>query len=202
MNTSVHLGYVHLRLIFYNRNRSAARDAAERKPMDITDGFRKFALAAIGAGAITYEKTSEIVGDLVKKGEITVEQGKAMNQELKHNVKESVNRQKQEFRDAAERAKSAAAGKSADAAEQSTEDESRTVDSTATEVINDAADKAKEIIDIVSKLSADQVEAVKKAIDSLGEVKNGTEQTAGDENGTADGKKDSPKDESEESDGN
>ena len=43
--------------------------------MTISDGFKKLTLAAIGAGAITYEKTSEILGHLVEKGEITVDQG-------------------------------------------------------------------------------------------------------------------------------
>ena len=60
----------------------------------ISDGFKKLTLAAIGAGAITYEKTSEILGRLVEKGEITVDQGKVINSELKHNVKESVKNQK------------------------------------------------------------------------------------------------------------
>ena len=51
--------------------------------MTISDGFKKLTLAAIGAGAITYEKTSEILGHLVEKGEITVDQGKIINSELK-----------------------------------------------------------------------------------------------------------------------
>lgn len=62
--------------------------------MTISDGFKKLTLAAIGAGAITYEKTSEILGHLVEKGEITVEQGKIINSELRHNVKESIKHQK------------------------------------------------------------------------------------------------------------
>ena len=136
--------------------------------MDLTDGFKKLALAAVGAGAITYEKTSQIVDQLVKKGEITVDQGRAMNQELKHNVKEAAEKQKQEFRDAAARARESAAAKQA-----SKEDESRTVDSTATEVIDDAAKAAKDIIDVMSKLSADQIAAVKKVIDSLDKTETG-----------------------------
>ena len=62
--------------------------------MTISDGFKKLTLAAIGAGAITYEKTSEILGHLVEKGEITVEQVKIINSELRHNVKESIKHQK------------------------------------------------------------------------------------------------------------
>ena len=39
---------------------------------------------------ITCRKSKEVLDELVKKGELTVEQGKVLNQELKHNIKESV----------------------------------------------------------------------------------------------------------------
>ena len=51
---------------------------------DFGDGLRKVFLAGVGALATTVEKSQEIVDDLVKKGELTVEQGKALNAELKH----------------------------------------------------------------------------------------------------------------------
>lgn len=54
------------------------------------DGLKKIMLAGIGALAVTGEKSQEIVEGLVKKGEITVEQGKVLNQELKHNIKSKV----------------------------------------------------------------------------------------------------------------
>ena len=57
---------------------------------DFGDGLRKVFLAGVGALATTVEKSQEIVDDLVKKGELTVEQGKVLNEELKHNVKEAV----------------------------------------------------------------------------------------------------------------
>lgn len=53
---------------------------------DFGDGLRKVFLAGVGALATTVEKSQEIVDDLVKKGELTVEQGKALNAELKHKV--------------------------------------------------------------------------------------------------------------------
>ena len=55
---------------------------------DFGDGLRKAFLAGVGALATTVEKSQEIVDDLVKKGELTVEQGKALNAELKHKVAE------------------------------------------------------------------------------------------------------------------
>ena len=54
------------------------------------DGLKKIILMGIGAAAMTAEKSQQIVDELVKKGEITVEQGKELNQELKRNVKKSI----------------------------------------------------------------------------------------------------------------
>lgn len=55
----------------------------------LTDGLKKIFLAGVGAMALTYEKADELLGEMVEKGEITVEQGKALNQELKRTVKEN-----------------------------------------------------------------------------------------------------------------
>lgn len=56
---------------------------------DFGEGLRKVFLAGVGALATTVEKSQEIVDDLVKKGEITVEQGKALNTELKRKASEA-----------------------------------------------------------------------------------------------------------------
>ena len=58
----------------------------------ITDGVKKLLLAGVGAVALTAEKADEIVNTLVDKGEITVEQGKELNQELKHTFNERKNK--------------------------------------------------------------------------------------------------------------
>lgn len=55
----------------------------------LSDTMKKIILAGIGAAATTTEKTKEVLDDLVKKGELTVEQGKVLNEELKHNVKKT-----------------------------------------------------------------------------------------------------------------
>ncbi|WEV63848.1 phasin family protein [Bifidobacterium sp. ESL0732] len=52
------------------------------------DGLRTVFLAGIGALATTAEKGQQIVDELVKKGELTVEQGKTLNTELKHKAQE------------------------------------------------------------------------------------------------------------------
>ena len=56
--------------------------------MEFTDGFKKLMLAGVGAAAFTAEKASDVVDTLVKKGELTVEQGKALNEELKRKAEE------------------------------------------------------------------------------------------------------------------
>ena len=67
------------------------------------DGFgenvKKLLLAGIGAVAVTAEKSTELLDEMVKKGELTVEQGKALNQELKHNIKKTVQEHKEEKAD-------------------------------------------------------------------------------------------------------
>ena len=47
-------------------------------------------MAGIGAVAVTAEKSRELLDEMVKKGELTVEQGKVLNEELKHNIKKTV----------------------------------------------------------------------------------------------------------------
>ena len=53
-------------------------------------GLKKVLLAGIGAVAVTGEKSKELLDEMVKKGELTVEQGKALNEELKLNIKSTV----------------------------------------------------------------------------------------------------------------
>lgn len=55
----------------------------------LSDSMKKIILAGIGAAATTADKSKEILDDLVKRGELTVEQGKVLNEELKHNVKQA-----------------------------------------------------------------------------------------------------------------
>ncbi|MDO4385815.1 MAG: hypothetical protein Q4E18_07420 [Clostridia bacterium] len=54
------------------------------------ESIRKLILAGIGAAAVTKEKSEGILKELVKKGELTVEQGKVLNEELKHNLKDAI----------------------------------------------------------------------------------------------------------------
>ena len=51
--------------------------------MEFTEGLRKVFLAGVGAVASTAENAKELIDDLVEKGELTVAQGRMLNEELK-----------------------------------------------------------------------------------------------------------------------
>ena len=58
--------------------------------MSCSEELRRFFLSGIGAMATTAEKSKEIVDAFVRKGELTVEQGRIINEELKRDVKKTV----------------------------------------------------------------------------------------------------------------
>ncbi|SES91246.1 phasin family protein [Anaerobranca gottschalkii] len=51
--------------------------------MEMEKTIKNIILAGIGTAAFAYEKAMETVEDMVKRGELTVEQGKALTGELK-----------------------------------------------------------------------------------------------------------------------
>lgn len=53
------------------------------------NSLERILLAGIGALALTGEKAKEVLDELVKRGELTVEQGKVLNEELRHAVKKN-----------------------------------------------------------------------------------------------------------------
>ena len=72
---------------------------------DLGEGLRRVFLAGVGAlatgvelGQQSFEKSQQIVDGLVKKGELTVEQGKALNTELKHKAQEPRRRPRKRLR--------------------------------------------------------------------------------------------------------
>ena len=78
---------------------------------DFGEGVRKIFLIGIGAVATGAEKSQQLIEELVKKGELTVEQGKDLNEELTRkaakaasNTHESFIRSRMESMTAAERA--------------------------------------------------------------------------------------------------
>ena len=62
------------------------------------DEIKKVLLFGVGAVASTYEKATEVVDDLVKKGKITIDEGKELGEELKRTFKEKT-KEKNNFSD-------------------------------------------------------------------------------------------------------
>lgn len=58
--------------------------------LDLGENLRKLILAGVGVAAVTKEKGADVLNELVKKGELTIEQGKVLNEELKHNIKDAI----------------------------------------------------------------------------------------------------------------
>ncbi len=57
---------------------------------NISEDLKKVFLFGVGAVAITAEKSKVLIDELVEKGDLTVQQGKILNEELKHNIKETI----------------------------------------------------------------------------------------------------------------
>ena len=109
----------------------------------IGEGLKKIILAGIGAVATTGEKGQEILNDLVKKGELTVEQSKVLNKEMN-------------FDDVRERIKTG-----------SGEVVKSVQDAGAKLRSNVEGKDAKEIGDMLKNLSKDQLSQLKTAIEKL-----------------------------------
>lgn len=83
---------------------------------DLGEGLRRVFLAGVGAlatgvelGQQSFEKSQQIVDGLVKKGELTVEQGKALNTELKHKAQEAKEKAEEKTEGAKEQSDAGAA---------------------------------------------------------------------------------------------
>ena len=50
----------------------------------LNEELKTLFLAGVGAAAVPAEKTKALVGELVEKGRLTVEQGRVLNEELHH----------------------------------------------------------------------------------------------------------------------
>ena len=63
---------------------------------DFTDNiattFQNIFLAGVGALSIGGEKAKEVIDDLVERGQVTVEEGRKMNEELKHKTAASTSK--------------------------------------------------------------------------------------------------------------
>ena len=106
--------------------------------------FKNIFVAGVGATAYSFEKAQELVDDLVKKGELTVQQGKVVNEELKHNMSEKLR-----------------------AAADSIENAGKKAADAASDVIENAAGKAGGLLDKVADMTAEERAALKEKLQEL-----------------------------------
>ena len=57
---------------------------------NLSDDLKKAFLFGVGAIAKTSEKSKKLIDELIERGALTVEQGKTLNEELKHNLQEKI----------------------------------------------------------------------------------------------------------------
>ncbi len=57
---------------------------------NISDDLRKLAMAGVGAVSLAAEKGREAVEELSKRGEEAVKQGQVVNEQLKHDIKQTI----------------------------------------------------------------------------------------------------------------
>ena len=63
--------------------------------INLEEELGKLLLFGVGAAAISIEKAKDMIIELVKKGELTVNQSKILNEELKYNKKSMTNSNKE-----------------------------------------------------------------------------------------------------------
>lgn len=62
----------------------------------ISETAKNIFLAGVGAVSITADTAQKLTDEMIKQGKRTVERGKAVNEELKHDFEEAVNANKEE----------------------------------------------------------------------------------------------------------
>ncbi|MBU3182215.1 phasin family protein [Clostridium psychrophilum] len=53
----------------------------------MNNDIKNFFLAGLGSAAYTYEKATVLIDEFVKKGKLTLDEGKDLSEELKRNIK-------------------------------------------------------------------------------------------------------------------
>lgn len=69
---------------------------ANNAASNISDTFQNIFLAGVGALSIGGEKAKEVIDELIERGQVTVDQGRKLNEELKHKAAESTSKFREE----------------------------------------------------------------------------------------------------------
>ena len=146
-----------------------------------SDGIKTFFLAGVGAVALTAEKSQAIIADLVKKGELTVEQGKELNKDLQRGFKESMEQKGVNIDEISQKISKMSTEEIAKIKEQIAAAEKIVSErlNAAGEDAEEAAEDAKESAEEIAEEVADTVEEVKEAAaDAAEDVKEAAEEKA------------------------
>ena len=135
----------------------------EMADFKLSDGIKTFFLAGVGAVALTAEKSQEIIGELVKKGELTVEQGKELNKDLQRSFKETMDKKGVNIDELGQKISKMSADELAKIKEQIAAAEKIVSErlNAAGEDAEEAAEDAKESAEEIAEEVADTVEEVK-----------------------------------------
>lgn len=138
---------------------------------NIGDGFKNIFLAGIGAMAYTGEKGKEIIDQLVAKGEITLDQGRELNEELSRkatdatsNIRESALEARMRMMSPEERDAFAAAA-ARFAAEQNAQAETVEGEVVAEEVVEDVEAAVEDVAEAVGDAVDEVAQAVEDAVE-------------------------------------
>ncbi len=118
---------------------------------NFTETIRKIFLAGVGAIATSAEKSKDLIDKLVEKGELTTQQGKILNQELKHKINDTTD-------DLRTRAANVIAPKKTEPAEEDSSSESG------------ARISDEELTDLVDSLSPEQLKTLRVQLDARSAV--------------------------------
>ena len=140
------------------------------------DGIKTFFLAGVGAVALTAEKSQEIIADLVKKGELTVEQGKDLNKDLQRSFKESMDKKGVNIDELSQKLSKMSADELAKikeqiaAAEKIVSERLKKAEEKAAEAAEDVKETAEEIKDAAAGVAEDVKEAAVEAAEDVKEA--------------------------------
>ena len=152
------------------------------------DGIKTFFLAGVGAVALTAEKSQEIIADLVKKGELTVEQGKDLNKDLQRSFKESMDKKGVNIDELSQKLSKMSADELAKikeqiaAAEKIVSERLKKAEEKAAEAAEDVKETAEEIKDAAAGVAEDVKEA---AVETAEDVKEAVAEEAPEEEAPA-----------------
>ncbi|MBQ6586100.1 MAG: phasin family protein [Coriobacteriales bacterium] len=143
---------------------------------NIGEGFKNIFLAGIGAMAMTGEKGKELIDQLVTKGEMTMDQGREINSELSRKVdeatlpaRENALEARMRFMTPKERDEFAAAAVRI-AKELNAKEAEGTKAPTPAEVLDAAAEAAKDAAAAVEGVAQASAEAVKAVVEQAEEA--------------------------------